>query len=322
MIPQRLSDKITDARPFLDALKKNVADTLGAFADSQNYPFSGRIKRADSVAEKIEMGRYQRFSEIDDLVAFTLIVPRVSRVAEVVDFCKASFDVVSVRSKSTTQKPPEVFRFDSTRVIARVRRPLDLVDAPGQMIFKLLFEIQVRTAFEHAWSVATHDLVYKAPRINWKRVRLAAQLKATSEGLDAAVGAFDELAASVEESPWDRMGDQIAVSEFVVSTFDERRLPEHLRPASVSRFSENFCTLARGIRPNHSVHRLLEVISDRIGNAEQIPMSLSLYQLFLGMLCQGIQITRIENVFCHVTMELAALFPETTALDLVFDYDT
>jgi hypothetical protein len=121
--------------------------------------------------------------------------------------------------------------------------------------------------------------VYKASTIDWKRVRLAAQLKATSEGLDAAVGAFDQLAASVVESPWDRMRDQIAVSNFVVAAFDEGILPQSLKPASVSRFSENVCALARGIRPNHSVQRLLEIVNEGIRQADRIPISLSLYQI-------------------------------------------
>ena len=322
MIPQQLDEKITGARPFLEALKRNVADTLGAFADRQNYPFVGRIKTAESVAEKIEMGRYRRFSEIDDLVAFTLITPTSARVAEVVDFCRVYFDVVSIRSKSTTQKRPDVFRFDSTRVIARVRRPPDLIGALGQSIFEYLFEVQVRTAFEHAWSVATHDLVYKASTIDWKRVRLAAQLKATSEGLDAAVGAFDHLAASVEESPWDRMHDEVAVSEFVVAAFGEQRLPENLKPASISRFSENFCTLARAIRPTQSVRVALQIINDQISRSTSFPISLSLYQLFFGMLCQGADVTGVENVHCHVTTELAALFPQTSNLGSVFDYES
>src|SRR5207249_2148558 len=150
------------------------------------------------------------------------------------------FEVTAVRDKTTTQKPPEIFRFDSTRIVAKARRPPDLL---GPSIFDYLFKIQVRTAFEHASSVATHELVYKASSIDWKRIRLAAQLKATSEGLDAAVAAFDHLAMSISESPWDRVSDQIEVSQYVTSAFDDSRIPRLLQPSSISRFSENFCAL-------------------------------------------------------------------------------
>jgi (p)ppGpp synthase/HD superfamily hydrolase len=92
VIPQQ----VTGASPFLNELKKNVSSTLSRFADSHNFPLSGRVKTIESVGEKIEMGRYNRFSEIDDLVAFTLIIPTATYEQEVIDFCKASFDVVAV----------------------------------------------------------------------------------------------------------------------------------------------------------------------------------------------------------------------------------
>lgn len=322
MIPQVLSQKIINAEPLLVALKKSVADTLTAFADTRNFPLSGRIKTAESVAEKIEMGRYLRFSEIDDLVAFNLIIPSAAYEQEVISFCKSSFEVVFVRSKTETRKAPDVFRFDSTRIVAKARRPPDLVGHTGPAIYDYLFEIQVRTAFEHAWSVATHDLVYKASSIDWKRVRLAAQLKATSEGLDAAVAAFDHLAMNINESPWERVSDQTEVSKFVSLAFENSRLPPTLRPASISRFSENFWALITSIQPRLSITDALRIINEQMTQTESMPMSLSLYQLFLGMLCRDVRVTDTRNIHCHVTAELVALFPETARLNAVFDYES
>jgi ppGpp synthetase/RelA/SpoT-type nucleotidyltranferase len=322
VIPGKLNERLSNAEPFLVSLKKIVAGTLGSFADNHNFPISGRIKTAESVTEKIEMGRYLRFSEIDDLVAFTLIIPSAAREREVIEFCKKSFDVVEIRRKSTTQKPPDVFRFDSTRVVARARRSPDLVGSTEPSAFDYLFEVQVRTAFEHAWSVATHDLVYKGSSIDWKRLRLAAQLKATSEGLDTAVAAFDYLAMNIDESPWDRVRDQIEVSQYIAEAFENQRLPATLKPASVSRFSQNFCKLTKAIRPALSVREALEVITNELKQTSLIPVSLSLYQLFLGMLCQGGLATEVKGIQCHVTAELATLFPEAGKLRPVFDYDS
>lgn len=142
MIPGKLNEKLSNAEPFLASLKKIVGDTLGSFADYHNFPISGRIKTAESVTEKIEMGRYLRFSEIDDLVAFTLIIPSAVSERKVIEFCKKSFDVVEMRHKSTTQKPPDVFRFDSTRVVARARRSPDLVGSTEPSVFDYLFEVR------------------------------------------------------------------------------------------------------------------------------------------------------------------------------------
>jgi hypothetical protein len=55
VVPQQLDQRFNDARPFLIRLKDHVAASLTVFADAHNYPFTGRIKTVDSVAEKIEM---------------------------------------------------------------------------------------------------------------------------------------------------------------------------------------------------------------------------------------------------------------------------
>jgi hypothetical protein len=245
----------------------------------------------------------------------------MSREREVIDFCEASFEVAAIRQKSSSRKDPEIFRFDSTRVIARARCPHDLSGDKGPSIYEYFFEVQVRTAFEHAWSVATHDLVYKGSSIDWKRIRLAAQLKATSESLDTAVAAFDNLANGIIESPWDRIRDQIEVSKYVVSAFDGQRLPGNLKPASISRFSENFYALTRSAQPDLSVTDALTTIDAELKKGKSIPVSVSLYQLFLGILCESGQVTSTKKHKCHVTNELLTMFPTTKRLNLIFDYD-
>lgn len=322
MIPRQLDERFSGALPFLEQLKKNVTNTLAAFADDKGYPFVGRIKALASVAEKIEMGRYARFSEIDDLVAFTLVIPTAAMEANVIEFCRLKFDVTEIRHKRNTAKSPEAFRFDSTRVIARVRRPADVAGQPGPSIADFLFEIQVRTAFEHAWSVATHDLVYKGSSIDWRRIRLASQLKASSESLDAAVAAFDQLAEAIEPSQWEKSDEQGEISNFVERLFREFKLPGTLKPASSNRFAENLWHLTRAARPNLSSRSCVAAIEDELNKMkqEEIPVSLSLYQFFLGILCRRGLISSVKNLHCHVTPELEALFPATKGIGSSFDY--
>ncbi|MBC7103411.1 MAG: hypothetical protein H5U13_09365 [Parvibaculum sp.] len=320
MIPQLLEQKFSSVLPFLEELKKHVSATLGGFADQNNFPFSGRIKTAASLSEKIEMGRYKRFSQIDDLVAFTLIVPNATYEDAVIDFCRSKFDVTNIRSKKETHKAPDIFRFDSTRVVASIpKRPDADLDVPS--IFGIKFEIQVRTAFEHAWSVATHELVYKSSAIDWKRIRLAAQLKAISESLDTAVASFDHLAAAVNESPWTQVKDQSDVSEFVISLFEQGTLPSELKPDSISRFSENICTLIKRIRPSLKVSEAIEVLRTELPDKDLLPKSLSLYQLFLGIFSQRGAFEVSGEFSCHVTPELVAIYPQTRAIQGIFMYD-
>jgi ppGpp synthetase/RelA/SpoT-type nucleotidyltranferase len=74
-------------------------------------------------------------------------------------------------------------------------------DASGIERYQLLFEVQIKSAFDHAWSTATHDLTYKAQQIDWRRLRLAAQIKAIVEQLDVAILGFEKMAPLIAENP-------------------------------------------------------------------------------------------------------------------------
>jgi hypothetical protein len=163
--------------------------------------------------------------------------------------------------------------------------------------------------------------VYKGSSIDWKRIRLAAQLKAASEGLDASIAAFDHLARGIVESPWRQTQEEIEVGEYVVSVFETKRLPSVLRPASVSRFSGNCCALFRSIQPRIAVHDAVTAINNELPPCKEVPVSLSLYQLFLGILCKSGRVQQVKNIRCHVTPELVMVFPDTKKLTTVFEYD-
>ena len=163
--------------------------------------------------------------------------------------------------------------------------------------------------------------VYKGSSIDWKRIRLAAQLKATSESLDIAVAAFDTLASGIIESPWDRIGDQITISKYVLSLLDKKLIPTTLRPMSISRFSENCYNLIRSVRPESTVAVAITSINEELSKQKPLPVSVSLYQLFLGILCEAAIINFTRNINCHVTPELMTIFPATRKLTQIFDYD-
>jgi ppGpp synthetase/RelA/SpoT-type nucleotidyltranferase len=320
MIPQKLDQVYRGAQPFLWRLKENVGQTLGGFADSRNYPISGRIKTINSLAEKIETGRYAKFSEIDDLVAFSIIIPNALAENEVRQFCNEKFLVVELKDKTTSEKSPDVFRFDSTRVIAKLRRPLAFDEDTIRSIYDFRFEIQIRTAFEHAWSVATHDLAYKSSSMDWRRLRLAAQLKAMTEGMDVAVAAFEPMAAAISISPWSKMDDRQAVCNAIDRMISEKILPFELIPSSSSRFSENLCYLIKNIQPKRTVLECLNVILEEIKKGDRVPISLSLYQICLGILFHRGLATGVGKIRCHVGEELNVFFPKVS-VEFPFIYD-
>jgi hypothetical protein len=51
----------------------------------------------------------------------------------------------------------------------------------------VVFEIQIKTFLQHAWSVATHDLTYKTDEVSWSKERIAYQIKAMLEHAEVSI---------------------------------------------------------------------------------------------------------------------------------------
>jgi hypothetical protein len=108
------------------------------------------------------------------------------------------------------------------------------------------FEVQVRTAFEHAWSDVTHALVYKGQHVDWRRKRLAAQLKALVEQVDSLIDSFESSASSIPESRDWRTDAQAEVLAIFDRLTNDALLDESATPDSWQRFAESAYHLARG----------------------------------------------------------------------------
>jgi ppGpp synthetase/RelA/SpoT-type nucleotidyltranferase len=322
IVPEELQRYWSNNEASLLATHARAKASLIAFCEQRNFPYSGRIKTIESLAEKIESGRYQKISDIEDMIAFTAVVPTRGEVAEVLNHCKSAFEVITVKQRSDYTKPPESFWFDSMRIHCRLYpipgalAPADGVGGPQ------LFEVQVRTAFEHAWSTATHDLAYKASSVGWPRLRLAWQLKAAVELLDASIGAYEPLCAQVPAARWPGLESRVTIATHLEKLFDEDLLPREMYPKDVSRVCDNIFDLVASVRPRVSLEQCLQRFDRQLRDGElaPIPRSLSVYQLFLAGLCQaGLQIQRLTRP-CHVTDALTAIFPRTRRLSPVFSY--
>ena len=172
---------------------------ISKFCEIHGYAFSSRIKTIESLAEKIETGRFKNWSNLDDLFACTIIIPTLLHEEEVTKFCKDIFQIERTTKRGQNRKSPDTFTFDSTRIYAKLRRSEDINNSELLNIYHITFEIQIKSAFEHAWSVSNHDLVYKNDEIDWKKLRLAAQNKANVEQLDTLILAFDQMSNIITE---------------------------------------------------------------------------------------------------------------------------
>ncbi len=324
IIPAILIQKYESYRHTIEEVANRVKSTLQNYCEKNGYAFISRIKTMESLAEKIETGRLKNWSEINDLFACTIIIPNLSHEEKVSAFCSSIFNIQSMRGPSTTQKAPDVFRFDALRIYAQLPKP-DGLDMPEQFgIYDVIFEIQVKTAFEHAWSVSTHDLVYKGPDIDWQRQRLAAQIKATVEQLDTLILAFEPALKHISESPHDDTSERKKISARIKSFAENGHIPSECLPKDLARFCNNFYELLRNTKNGKNVDIVLATVESELSNTpgELFPRSVSLLQYFLAILVKQKMIALpIAKHWCHISEELLQICPELRKKSLSFDYE-
>lgn len=279
----------------------------------------------ESLAEKIETGRYGALAEIDDLVACTMVIPSLLEENDAIEYCQKVFSIHEIKRRAVARKSPDLFRFDATRLYGFIVQPDGLDEVGRPSIYSIKFEIQIRTAFEHAWIVSTHPLTYKSNRLDWKRFRLAAQIKATSEQLDLLIVQFEQLAAAIPESPWPELSRKQEIVALIEGLLHDGVIPSEAAPKDMSRFADNLATLVRASQRKLRIEDVLRSLDKELRSftSETFPRSASLLQVCVGVLCEGeVLAGPLERYTCHVTEQLVQLFPRTGALTPVFNYKT
>jgi ppGpp synthetase/RelA/SpoT-type nucleotidyltranferase len=314
VIPAEILSRYALIQPYLEPLLKIVHETLSAYCERQGFALVHRLKTMESLCEKIESGRYPNWEEIDDLVAFAIVIPTLLEEDGAISFLQEKFRPIRLRKRGSTMKSPEVFRFDSTRFVGRLRRPPgELIDRPVDIIS---FEIQVRSAFDHAWIVTTHALTYKAHQIDWKQQRLAAELKATTEKMDMLILAFEEASTKVAESPWPKIQAKKDIHAFFLHAAAKKRFPGELVPKDWSRFTDNIYELAEKCsarrKPHEIAGALIRAIDAELSalGPDKVPLSLSLWQITLASLSKANTIrVPTEDYWPLITPHLEQLYP-------------
>lgn len=317
IIPIHIIQNYKFFEPYYEKVKEAVDKTLINYCSKNLFAYSSRMKELDSLAEKIESGRYEDWSSIDDFVGAVIIVPNVNYETQIIKFLETSFKKVVIKKRGSTLKNHDVFRFDATRFIGKLR-----IIEKEEIINTINFEVQIRSAFEHAWSVATHDLAYKSKTIDWKILRLAAQLKSSVEQLDMLTLGANEIKNSIQEHKWPETDMKINICQYFESLFSEKIIPVELRPKDMSRFSENLFSVLRN-RFNQVNHKKWKKELTLILNAiktncvlfsqSDFPMSLSLYQLCFGILIKEEFISQNEliSIPFHKSDMFEIIFPES-----------
>ena len=118
----------------------------------------------------------------------------MTEVGEAEKLVGENFNVAERRppDAARTHKAPDAFPFDDLRLYVTLSENAAL---PVSDLAGVRFELQIKTFLQHAWSIATHDLVYKTDDANWSKERIAFQTKAMLEHAEVSIQEAQLLAA-------------------------------------------------------------------------------------------------------------------------------
>jgi ppGpp synthetase/RelA/SpoT-type nucleotidyltranferase len=318
MVPSEVEQWLSGISGARREVAKRAGDAVRRYCDRHNYAYAGRDKTSESIAEKIETGRISDLEELDDLFGSVIIIPSLAREKQVIDDLNGMFNCVALRSRDSSHKNPDVFRFEATRFIGRLK--VTEIDDPA--IGRLSFEVQVRTAFEHAWSVATHSEAYKSAKIDWKRERLAAQMKALVEQLDGLAFTYEASADSIVQHPCEQTECAAYMLASMQQLCADLPIPEECAPERWGLFAKNVISLAHAA--NWGRYYSLRERIERLATAARTtakgmgsaayPRSISLFQFVLGSAIQEkeIQTTfRQDDYYPPISEAMELIFPRT-----------
>lgn len=324
IVPTEITSHYSLVLPQVKWVRERVRQKILSLTEENGYAFSSRIKSLESLAEKIEGGRIAKWADVDDMFACTVVIPSLREENHVLEFLRASFDEVALKQRGSTLKDPSVFRFDATRFIG-YWKPATVDTTSGEPVSQIKFEVQVRTAFEHAWSVATHAESYKPNSVSWQRLRLAAQMKAAVEQLDQLILAYDQALDPIVPHAWPELAARADIEKVLRSRLEAGTVPTEARPQSLYRLADNLFQLLRSfyVGPRHELRKHVKAQVRRLdkelaGLAGKYPMSITLLQIAVGVFAADLA-NGASSFHALVTPALESLYPDTKNIRRRFD---
>jgi putative GTP pyrophosphokinase len=178
--------------PRIDRISARAKTPKSFIEKAEKKTETGAIKYSDPIGQ------------IQDQIGARIITFYKSDVAAVCERVMRFFS----RAEQQVKEPESEWEFGYFGMHFILALPGDAVpkaiataDAPP------LFELQVRTLFEHAWSESEHDLVYKAPSpLNRDQLRRCAFTAAQAWGADLVFQAlFEEIYLGKGQNPPSRL---------------------------------------------------------------------------------------------------------------------
>jgi ppGpp synthetase/RelA/SpoT-type nucleotidyltranferase len=227
-VPLSIRDLHQQLTEQYQVLKVTVDDRLRRLKDSR-WHYESRLKELESYAQKLETGRIEDPRRLEDFFACTLVVSNAKELERAIRLVKDEFVLKYRRpeSSSETSKPPHSFAFDDLRLFVCLGTSPALPPKPED---ELIFEVQIKTFLQHAWSIATHDLTYKTGDPNWSKARIAFQIKASLEHAELSIQEVEQLSKSASLQLEDEATREIRRCLSILSqNWDASKLPADVR---------------------------------------------------------------------------------------------
>ncbi|WP_121114570.1 GTP pyrophosphokinase [Croceibacterium ferulae] len=117
-------------------------------------------KKAQKVDDRGNLKYHQPRTQIQDQIGVRVTVLYLKDVLCVKDIIEDYFASIEYQDKA----PESDFEFGYVGSHYLLKIPEDVIDDGTDDIVPEFFELQIKTLFQHAWSEASHDVGYKAPR--------------------------------------------------------------------------------------------------------------------------------------------------------------
>ena len=239
MIIEEYREKRATYEKLLQVVKSILADSIKSNNIYINA-LEARIKAEDSLAGKLvrKAGKYSGLSDLTDILGVRVITFYSDEVDKIAALVGSLFEI-DWENSIDKRKMHDIhsFGYSSLHYICRV--PKSLFDDPAfPELNDIRFEVQMRTALQHVWSVLDHDTGYKSgfevPKEYLRNLnRLAGMLELADEQFCAIrtginnyrrhvqslvhSGKFDEVALDgdsfgnyLELRPFDALNNKIA----------------------------------------------------------------------------------------------------------------
>jgi ppGpp synthetase/RelA/SpoT-type nucleotidyltranferase len=251
-IPGSIRELYVEQEERSQRLKGLVDPLILGRLHGRRWHYESRIKGAESYTLKIETGRCIDLMALHDFFATTIVVRNSLEIPDAEEMIRELFDYQDRNPivDTETDKAPDAFPFDDIRLYVGWK------DGPGQPPTGLagtVFEVQIKTFLQHAWSIATHDLTYKTDDVSWGKMRIAYQIKAMLEHAEISIQQATILSESAALNKSDSR--TASVKEFMTLAVD--LWPKEDLPGNVRRLAENLMGLAKLVRLNAGALRAL-----------------------------------------------------------------